>query len=99
MLGKYNIAPVGFTLNVTFYEIICSHGAGSVHIADNVIGEARIVRKCGHCIWGVDADGIIWSTGGNVPITAGNAIGIYIRSNTGEIHSPATFTLEVQRDI
>ena len=33
------------------------------------------------------------------PITAGNAIGIYIRSNTGEIHSPATFTLEVQRDI
>jgi len=108
MLGKYSATqpppPVGFTLSIAIYLIKCDHG-GPI-LQDPPLATIEITRKCGHTTWGVGGNGVGWSFPGPVPaqIAAGDAIGIYIIKNpsqggAGVIHSPATFTLEVQRDV
>ena len=102
MLGKYDLAPVHILhLTIEIYIIRCDDNLPILQ--DDPIARIIIDRKCGHTTWGVpqpsgiptfDIVGI-----SPIPIQATDAIGFYIVDNDGDIHSPATFTLEVQRDI
>jgi len=89
-------APPPFTLNMEVYIIRCGQNFPA---APERVARMQIVRKCGHGVWGVLANGIVWTQGPDVTVSAGDALGLFITSNQGNVHSPATFTLEIQRDI
>jgi hypothetical protein len=101
-LGRYlpsggGIPPfIPFTLNMEVYIIKCNSNTPA---APERIAVMQIDKKCGRSNWGVITSGINWhSTNNLMTVSAGDALGLFITSNTGDIHSPATFTLEVQRD-
>ena len=113
MLGKYDTndydhALPDFTLSIEFYLIRCDpEGCGVTGgIAPPLkIGTATINKKCGCAEWG---DGVVFDSVSTVTIKAGDGIGLFVKSNmagggalptcdTGNLHSPATFTLEVHR--
>ena len=113
MLGKYDTDSVSdnldFVLTIEFYIIRCDPevcGEPTVGlVAPEKIGTATIKRRCGCAKWG---DNNVITTDGTVTIKAGDGIGMFVKSNndgngaaptknTGSLHSPATFTLEVHR--
>jgi hypothetical protein len=90
-LGKYDgAAPVVFSLVLQFFIVRCNNN-NNPEIPE-LIGSAEINKRCGSGKWGV-----VTTPASTISVNAGDAIGIYIRNNTGRIHSPATFTLEVHR--
>jgi hypothetical protein len=89
-LGKYDgVAPPVFSLGLGIYIVRCNNSNPQI---PEKIGEVIIDKRCGHGKWGV-----VTSPASTITVNAGDAIGIYIKNNTGRIHSPATFTLEVHR--
>lgn len=102
MLGKYSATapppPVNFRLELNIYLIKCDRG--NPVLQDDPLAKIEITRKCGHTTWGEPGTGIpSFTIPGSVLIQPSDAIGFYIVRNDSVIHSPATFTLEVQRDI
>lgn len=91
-LGRYlpsggGIPPfIPFVLNMEVYIIRCNSNTPA---APEKIAIMKIDKKCGRTNWPSAPD---------VVVSAGDALGLFITSNKGDIHSPATFTLEVQRD-
>jgi hypothetical protein len=96
-LGRYLPSGGGipFALNMEVYIIKCN---GNIPAAPERIAIMQIDKKCGRTNWGDVASGINWPSAPDVVVSAGDALGLFITSNTDDIHSPATFTLEVQRD-
>ena len=112
MLGKYDTDSVSdnisFVLTIEFYLIRCDPEGCNIPgglTAPLKIGTATIKKRCGCAKWG---DNDVITTDGTVTIKAGDGIGMFVKSNndvngnaptknTGSLHSPATFTLEVHR--
>jgi hypothetical protein len=93
MLGKYdNVAVTTFELILEFYLIRCSLSASGAVPEPELIGTSSITNKCGNGTWGS-----VTSPATTIVINAGDAIGLYIASNTDVLHTPATFSLEVHR--
>jgi len=118
--GKINTAQK-FVLTLEFYLVKCKSGCecceGQNPAKPELIGTATIKTRCGSAKWG---DGNIFAltnsaqkNGNTISIKAGDAIGIFIKSNNyddgstvggttptnalGRLHSPSTFSLEVHR--
>ena len=91
-LGKYDgsLLASNFLLELEIYIVRCNNN-NNPEIPE-LIGSAKINKRCGSGKWGV-----VTSPASTISVNAGDSIGIYIRKNTGRIHSPATFTLEVHR--
>ena len=98
-LGRYGEEVDNFRLDLEIYIINCRHGMPEV--IDPAIAYIRIISKCGSCNWGENILGSIsWSLlTSSVTIKPSFAIGLYVFRNSPVLFSPATFTLEVQRDI
>ena len=112
MLGKYDTDSVSdnisFVLTIEFYLIRCDPEGCNIPgglTAPLKIGTATIKKRCGCAKWG---DNDVITTDGTVTIKAGDGIGMFVKSNndvngnaptknTGSLHSPATFTMEVHR--
>ena len=93
MLGKYDWVGVSsFVLTLEFYIIRCSLSTSGAVPEPEKIGTSIITNKCGSGTWGS-----VTTPATTVAIHAGDAIGLYIASNTGVLHTPATFSLEVHR--
>lgn len=89
-LGKYDgVASSAFLLQLAIYIVRCNDSNPQI---PELIGDVNIDKRCGYGKWGV-----VTTPASTVTVNAGDAIGIYIKNNTGRIHSPATFTLEVHR--
>ena len=100
--------PIDYS-TIEFYLIRCDPEGcfGHEGVATPIkIGTATIKNRCGSAKWG--DGGVMSVTDETVTIKAGDGIGMFVKSNndvngnaptknTGSLHSPATFTLEVHR--